>query len=516
MTRRDLNVDPAEVDRYRVLFDTSADAMLIIENDRFVDCNQSAVDLLGYDRKSALLQCHPADLSPEFQPDGRRSVEKADEILANIVKCPHQRFEWDHIKADGTLLPVEVSLTAIPAGDSYTLNAVLRDLTDRRRLEHELRQSQKMEALGSLAGGVAHDFNNALVPIVTYSDLLSRSLNDRPKLEDWAQEISRAAIVAGCLVRKLLAVSRQEDRTPETLDLESSVLHSLGMLRKLIGEDIDVRFGSHGSPLWIETSPGSVEQILLNLAANSRDALPTGGTVTLKLSETEQSGEPFACLTFTDDGVGMDGETLDQLFVPFFTTKAPGCGTGLGMASVYETVTQAGGQVRAESSLGDGTTIEVLLPLVAHEEDKQSGVNGEGPVGASDDRAGANSLILVVEDDTQIMRVVCSVLSDHGYRVISASNGCLGLDAAETMAPDLIVADVVMPQMSGPSMVKEMNSRGIDIPVLFLSGYSDDRLKTHGFDPATVPLLRKPFTAGTLLAQVRAAFAGDRRPPRVS
>ncbi len=513
MSDQHLSTGSESADRYQLLFETSADAMLIIEDNRFVDCNQAAVDILGLENKAALLRSHPADLSPPTQPDGRSSADKANEIMANIVHCRSQRFEWDHVRADGTLLPVEVSMTAIPSGDSYTLNIVWRDLSDRRRLEKELQHSQKMEALGSLAGGIAHDFNNTLVPIVTYSDLLARSLQDQPKLENWAQEIGRAGILAGCLVRKLLAVSRQDDRTPETLDLERTVLESLGMLRKLIGEDIEVCFNPTGGPLWVQTSPGDVEQVLLNLAANARDALPAGGTITLTLSVIEQSEQSFARLEFSDNGCGMDPETLENLFVPFFTTKEPGSGTGLGMASVHEVVTKANGKVRAESAVGVGTTIEVLLPVTAHPESESGSVDKEQSSSVDDNGEKQNAHILIVEDDTQIMRVICGVLSDNGYRISAASHGCLGLDAIETNVPDLILTDIIMPQMSGPLMVKEMNARGIHTPVLFLSGYSDRRLRAHGFDPADVSLLRKPFTAGELLAQVRKALAANRKVP---
>ena len=508
MADRNPKHDPVGADHYRALFDYSADAILIIENDKFVDCNQAAVDILGYTDKEALLQCHPSELSPEYQPDGRRSLEKANEILGNTKQCRSQRFEWDHLKADGSLLPVEVTMTAIPTDDGNTLHIIWRDLSEQKRLESQLRHSQKMEALGSLAGGIAHDFNNTLVPIVTYSDLLANSLRDRPQLREWAQEISRAGVLAASLVKKLLAVSRHDDRIPVTLDLEATVSGTLGLLRKLIGEDIEIRFEPSGNPLWIENDPGDVEQILLNLASNARDALPTGGVIRLALSNVRRSGRPFARLEFSDNGVGMDDGTRERMFEPFFTTKEIGSGTGLGMSSVYELVTRAHGHVDAKSSLGEGTAIEVLLPIIDHQEIDESDMAGEDT--SPRDGPHVNAQVLVVEDDVQITRLICKLLDQDGFRVCTARNGAEALETLETITPDLILSDVVMPLMSGPKMIREMNARGIQIPVVFLSGYTDDRLAAHAFDSGTVSLLRKPFTARMLLGRVRRAVGSAR------
>jgi PAS domain S-box-containing protein len=322
--------DAVGADRYRALFDNSADAILMMEEHRFVDCNHAAVEMLRYKDKNALLQCHPSELSPEFQPDGQRSFDKANKILANVVNCCSQRFEWVHVKSDGELFTVEVLMTAIPADGSYTLHITWHDISERKRLEKQLRHSQKMEALGNLAGGIAHDFNNTLVPIVTYSDLLARVLQDQPEHQEWAREISRAGMLAASLVKKLLTVSRKDERLPVILDLEETTANALGMLRKLIGEDIRVNFEGTGDTLWVETDPGDIEQILLNLASNARDALPTGGEISVTLSKVQHSQCAYARLAFTDDGAGMDAETLEQVFVPFFTTKELGSGTGLG------------------------------------------------------------------------------------------------------------------------------------------------------------------------------------------
>lgn len=504
--------DLIAADRYRALFDNSTDAILIIEDSKFVDCNQAAVDILGYTDKQSLLHCHPSAISPEYQSDGRRSIDKANGILADVFqsRCS-QRFEWDHVKADGSILPVEVSMTAIPTGKGDALHILWHDISERRRLEKELRHSQKMEALGNLAGGIAHDFNNTLVPIVTYSDLLSRSLQDQPKLMEWAQEISRAGMLAASMVKKLLTVSRQDDRMPVRLDLESTVASSLGMLRKLIGEDIVVHFHPTGSPLYIETDPGDVEHVLLNLASNARDALPDGGVIDLTLSEARQAEQPFARMEFRDNGVGMDPKTLEQVFTPFFTTKALGSGTGLGMSSVFDLVTKAKGQVNAKSSLGEGTTIEVLFPIVDALDSQSQDVVAKESSAVKIDITNEIAQILVVEDDPQILRLMHDILQLEGYEVRTASNGIKALQTLETVVPDLILADVVLPLMSGPRMVREMNAKGIQIPVMFVSGYTDERLTAHGFDAADVGLIHKPFTAETLLKRVKEALSDTPR-----
>ena len=526
--------DPRPFDRYRALFENSRDPILIIEDEIFIDCNQAAVDFLGYPNRQSLLQCHPSDLSPEYQSDGKRSYHKANQIMADIISSHSLLFEWDHLKADGSIVTVEVSLTLIPSGpgnipastpqeigthwptsapvSGYTLHAMWRDMSERKRLEKELRHSHKKQVLDNLVGGIAHDFNNTLVPIVIYSDLLANSLKQQPALLDWAQEIGRAAMLASNMVKKLSAVSRQDVRRPVILNLGDTIASSLGMLRKLIGEDIEVHFHQSDGPLWIETDPGDIDQTLLNLASNARDALPAGGHIHLTLSTIRQSGGNFARLTFTDNGIGMDAETLEQIFDPFFTTKPLDSGTGLGMSSVRELVKKAQGVVNATSSLGKGTTIEVLLPITESHHSKPSHLADEKSVSPVNGPAATETeTILIVEDDDQIRRLIHNLLSQNGYRVYSANNGLKALATIKEVNPGLILADVVMPQMSGPKMIRKMHETGVHIPVIFLSGYTEDRLTAHGFDPQRVVLIRKPFTAGTLLKQVAQVLAANRQ-----
>ena len=485
--------------RYRALFENFADPILIIENHIFVECNQAAVDMLGYPNQGALLQCHPSEISPKYQADGRCSFEKANEILARAGDHPYQRFEWNHVKADGTIFPVEVSLTAIPATDGFTLHTTWRDISEHKRLEKELRHSQKMEAIGKLASGIAHDFNNQLVPILGYSELLADSLQGKPEFGKWALEIHRAASFASILVKKLLAFGRKDDDQPVILNLDDAVKDILGILDKLIGDDIAVDFQPAEKPLSIKVGVGDIEQIVLNLASNARDALPVGGELKITLSSVMRVDKEFACLEVADDGVGMDAETLAQIFEPFFTTKTLGSGTGLGMSTVYGLMTKAGGHIYVKSSPDKGTLIELLFPIV-----DQDAITATNAVLQEDDHQeeigfAVKSHILVVEDEPQIGLLIELVLRKHGFGVSRASNGRQALEILKSKTPDLILSDVDMPEMSGPELLRQLNEENVTIPVVLMSGHSNDRLATFGIDVAKITLMRKPFSPTSLV-----------------
>ncbi|MBW1686749.1 MAG: response regulator [Deltaproteobacteria bacterium] len=492
--------DPA--DRYRALFENSADAILIIEDDTFIDCNAAAVEMLRCRDKAAVMQTHPSELSPEFQPDGRRSFEKANEMMAIAFERGSHRFEWDHVRADGEVFPVEVLLTAVPRDGGHALHTVWRDITDRKRLENELRHAHKMEAVGKLAGGIAHDFNNQLVGILGFAELLASQLQDRPDLLEHVLEIDRAGSRAASLVKQLLVFSHKQVSQPAVVDLDATVGGLMGMLRHLIGEDVELVLESLHQQLPVRIDPGEVEQIVLNLAANARDAMPRGGTLTLALSRSHEEAGETARLEISDTGVGMDPDTLARAFDPFFSTKGLGRGTGLGLSTVYGLVTRAGGKITARSELGRGATFEVVLPLDGEELDEASAPSA--PTGEPARREGH---ILVVEDEPIVARLTREVLGAAGYRISERRNGKEALELLRRQEFDLVLSDVIMSKMSGPEMVKELRALGRSQRVLFMSGYTDDRLAAHGFDPENVPLLRKPFTASALLESVRVALA---------
>jgi PAS domain S-box-containing protein len=483
-------------DPYRELFERSADAILIIDGDRFIDCNQATVRMLRYRDKAELLQTHPSELSPQYQPDGRNSYEKANEMIAIAFEQGSHRFEWQHRRADGEVFPVEVLLTAVPQDGRSILHVVWRDITERKRLEQELRHAQKMEAVGKLAGGIAHDFNNLLVAIIGYAGLLREKLEGQPELQQQAEEIHRAADRAATLTAQLLAFSRKQDLMPEVIDLDAVVRDLQLILQRLLGEQIEVVREPNGGPVFVKADLAQVEQVVLNIAGNARDAMPDGGTLTIGTRRVGRN----AVLSIADTGAGMDEATVARAFDPFFTTKERGRGTGLGLASVYGIVKQSGGDVRIHSRPGEGTRVEVLLPCTGERPPQPAAPPEPAPQPTETEGS-----ILVAEDEPIVAGLVRAVLSQVGYSVTLAANGAEALELAESEPGgfDLLLTDVIMPTMSGPELVRRLHERRPELRVLFMSGYTEDVLVEHGFRIEEVDMLRKPFSREQLLSRVR-------------
>jgi PAS domain S-box-containing protein len=500
--------DARRQDRYRELFERSADAILIIDGDRFIDCNAATVRMLRYRDKAELLQTHPSELSPELQPDGRRSYEKANEMIAIAFEKGSHRFEWDHRRADGEVFPVEVLLTAVPEKGGVILHVVWRDITDRKRLEQDLRHAQKMEAVGKLAGGVAHDFNNLLVAIIGYAGLLGTELEGQPELQQRAREIQRAADRAATLTSQLLAFSRKQDLKPQVIDLNSVVGNLEKILQRLVGERIELTFQPAEHPALVKADLAQIEQVVLNIVTNAQDAMPDGGTLEMRTDRVRVDnatgpGLPagdYVSLRITDDGVGMDDSTVNRAFDPFFTTKERGRGTGLGLASVYGIVKQSGGDVRIQSRVGEGTCVDVLLPHTEEQPAESAPALDAGTL-----RPRGKGTILVAEDEPIVADLVREVLSQEGYAVVVARSGAEALQLAGESGSgfSLLLTDVIMPAMSGPELVKRLRQRQPALPVLFTSGYTEDALAKHGFRIEEVDLLRKPFSREQLLDRVR-------------
>jgi PAS domain S-box-containing protein len=501
-------------DLYRQYFERTGDAFLIIEGDTFVDCNQATVEMLRYRTRDELLQTHPSQLSPEFQPDGRRSYDKANEMMALALERGSHRFEWEHQRADGEVFPVEVLLTAVPTEGRPILHVVWRDLSERRRLEAELRQAHKMEALGRLSSGIAHDFNNLLVAIIGHSELLLSDLGDRPDQQSSAAEILKAGRRAADLVGQLLAFSRKQVLRPQTMDLADALADLAAMLRRLVGEGVTTEIEVGERPLWVRADPGQISQVVLNLAANARDALKSSGRVHLHVARAEV-GEytpglhdalppgRYAALVAEDDGEGIAATDLPRIFDPFFTTKAAGRGTGLGLATVYGIVRQSGGSVAVESCPGQGARFTVYLPLVAPPE---SATDGELPVTPAVTRA---STILLVEDEAATGRLVRTMLERAGCSVEVAAGGQEALDLLAEARIDygLLLTDMVMPGMDGVELVRRVREHWPRLPVLLTSGYPIEFLAEHGGVPADADLIQKPFSSRDLVQRVRETLA---------
>ncbi len=515
-TRDTAHNESERLDLYRELFERSADASLIIEGDTFVDCNQSAVEMLRYETRDQVLRTHPSELSPPTQPDGQDSFETANEMMALALEKGSHRFEWSHRRADGEVFPVEVLLTVVRRGERPLLHVVWRDLTEQKQLERHLRQTQKMEALGRLSGGIAHDFNNLLVAILGNADLLAMRLDEHPELMGHVDDIQRASERAAALVRQLMSFSREQKVSPRVIDLNDVTAELHRLLVRLIGADVRLVTIPCEQPVWVKGDPIQFERMLLNLATNARDAMPAGGTLTIELRRVEvsestgdadglESGS-YALLSVSDTGSGMDEETAAHAFDPFFTTKAQGEGTGLGLSTVYGIARSSGGVARVDTAPGDGTTIRVYLPL------SSGGDSRSGPrVGLP--TAGGDETIFVTEDDPAVSSLVVRVLRSKGYRVLLAEDGAEALSMWRRCGDevDLLLTDVVMPNLGGAELVARLREMGHVPRVLFASGYTNNALAKIRALGEGVDLLEKPFSAAELVGRVRLAL--DKPPP---
>jgi PAS domain S-box-containing protein len=471
-----------------------------------VDANPALVASLGYESAADLVGRNLSTL----YADGRQWF-----VLADYLRT-HQEFhgldcEWT--RKDGSTTAVRLSGRAISdESNNVTFEIFTEDVTERRALEQQLRQSQKMEAIGRLAGGIAHDFNNLLMVISGYSEFLLERLGPDPALRGPAKEISSAAERATSLTRQLLAFSRKQMLTPKVLDLNAVITENLKMLTRLIGEDIDLVM-IPGSELGaVKADPGQIEQVILNLAVNARDAMPQGGKLTIetanvtldeayaRLHAPVQPGD-YTMLAITDTGVGMDGETQSRIFEPFFTTKGLK-GTGLGLSTVYGIVKQSGGYIWVYSEPGKGTSFKIYMPHVTADEVaavEQLAPPAPAPVEAS------RETILVVEDEANLRRLTRQFLENQGYIVVEAADGTAAVQicVAHQGTIHLLLTDVIMPGMNGRELAQRVSEIRPNMKVLYMSGYTENAIGHNGTLDAGITLLQKPFTLHALKAKVR-------------
>jgi PAS domain S-box-containing protein len=498
---------------YRALFQNVLDGVYRTTPDgRILAANSALVRILGFDSEAQL---------------------RETDITADLYVNPEERRNWaQRLEEEGEVRNVEVNLrrrdgrpiVALEnarvirddAGRVSYFEGTLTDITDRKKLEEQLRQSQKMEAVGRLAGGVAHDFNNLLTAIKGYSELSLGRLDARDPIRKDLEEIRKAANRAEALTHQLLAMSRRQVLKPRVLDLGSVVGDLEKMLRRLIGEDIELTTVAEEPLGHVKADPGQLEQVVLNLVVNARDAMPRGGKLTIRLANTDvdektagqgvdlEPGE-YVTLSVEDTGCGMDVETRARIFEPFFTTKGHGKGTGLGLSTVYGIVRQSGGHTQVESEPGCGTSFRIFLPRVSERLDPAATRE------ATDRMPGGTETILVVEDEEAVRTLVCEVLGKHGYRVLEARNGGEAIAVCEDHEGeiDLLLTDVVMPEMDGQSLRRHLAPARPGMKVLFMSGYTDDAIEEHGLLSPETSLLQKPFTLGSLLAKVREILETD-------
>jgi two-component system cell cycle sensor histidine kinase/response regulator CckA len=490
-------------ERLRVLIDEAPLAVLVIDNDsRVLHWNPEA-------EKMFLWKAHDVvgKPLPTIPDDERASYDRNLELArrGSAFKALPARRQ----RKDGVILDVQVSSSPMrDRGGSVTGAIVMiSDVTAHRKLETQLRMAQKMEAVGLLAGGVAHDFNNLLTAIKGFASLLQMTLDESDSATEFLGEINKAADRAAALTAQLLAFSRRQLLRPEALDLNARVRDLDRMLRLLLRDDGDLTLDLAPGLNQVLADPGQIEQVILNLVVNARDAIHgrANGVVSIKTSNANLENEfaqwgvndvpgPYVRLDVIDNGVGMDRATQARIFDPFFTTKEAGQGTGLGLATVFGIVKQSGGYVWVESTVGKGSVFSVYLPRA----DSRARTSGsQSIVGAK-----GNETILLVEDEEAVRRVARRALEMHGYKIVDAPDGATALALAAVNDVDLVLSDVMMPGMPGPTMVEELRRRDPDLLVLFMSGHTEEIIRDGLLDPAT-PFLAKPFTPMQLAQKVR-------------
>ena len=497
----------ASEQRFRTLFHGSNDAIFLREirpddpSAPFVEVNDAACRVLGYSREE-LLGMNSFDLEPD-----PGNVITARAALQNDGTC---MFRGQHRTKDGRILSVEVNAHRFTLSGRDFVLSVARDLTERNRLEEQLRHSQKMESVGLLAGGIAHDFNNILQVILGFGSSLQEAMNSEEPQARWVQRIMAAANRASQLTRSLLAFSRKDVLKPRPAELNALVARMDEFLKRIIGEDIDLETRWYPEPLNVVIDEGQIEQVLMNLATNARDAMPRGGILRIETQRIVIGADEhqlhglatpglYARILVSDNGQGMNETTRNRIFDPFFTTKDAGKGTGLGLSIVYNIIRQHQGAIMAYSELGSGTSFRIYLPL-----------SGDAPGGTVESHeappVGGSETILLAEDEGSVRELMQSVLEAWGYRVLLASNGQEAVDCyrAHAGSVDLLLFDLVMPQKSGKQAYDEIREEWPTARVLFTSGYTADIIRSRGELAEGAELALKPITPAQLLRQVRA------------
>ncbi|MEW6288936.1 MAG: response regulator [Thermodesulfobacteriota bacterium] len=501
--------------RYRRLHDSMTDAFVVVDMDgRLLEWNKVYRSMLGY-TESELRQLTYPELTPAAWRDMERKIVEEQIIPFGYSDV----YEKEYRRKDGSIFPVELRTYLLrDANDRPTgMWAIVRDISQRKeserekqRLEEQLRQAQKLEAVGRLAGGVAHDFNNLLSVILGYGELVLQDMHREHPSYGPLQQIYQAGLRARDLTRQLLAFSRKQVLEMQVVDLNAVVRGFEKLLRRVIGEDIELKLVLTVQPLAIKADASQLEQVLMNLAVNARDAMPEGGTLTIETAVAELDREyaaqkssvvpgTYALIAVSDTGCGMDRDTMGLIFEPFFTTKPRDKGTGLGLATSYGIVKQHNGNIWVYSEPGQGTTFRIYLPLPG-----EKGVTDQSLAEEPADLRG-NETILLVEDDEPLRNLTFAILRRQGYTVLVAENGQAALTMLDNFAGPvhLVLTDVVMPGMSGRDLGARIAARFPDMKVLFMSGYTDNVIVHSGVLDEGVNFIQKPFTAQALAVKIR-------------
>jgi len=509
----------AALRRTQAAVDRAREAIFWIKSDgSFVYVNDAACQSLEYGREE-LLRMGVPDIDPNVSTrDWAEDWRYSREARSFVVETKHRT-------KSGREFPVEAAINFMQfEGEEYNC-VYIRDISERKRadderarLEAQLLHAQKLESVGRLAGGVAHDFNNMLSVILGYTELLSTRLDAGDPLREPLHEIEKAASRSRDTTRQLLAFSRRQMIAPRAVDMNQLVANAKNTLLRLIGEDVELRFAP-GGDLWkVAFDPSQVEQLLVNLVMNARDALRDGGTIEIETANAtldaaycrhhvEASPGDYVSLTVRDDGAGMDRETLLHIFEPFFSTKEVGKGTGLGLATVYGVIKQNGGFINVQSEPGRGSTFRLFIPRMTSQRPEPR-LRAEAPA------ARRPGTILVVEDDEMVRSLTRSMLLALGYAVLEAATPTVALSLCQQLDVriDLLLSDVVMPEMKGPELWQKVRGIRPEINVLFMSGYTWDVVVRHGVVEEAVSFVQKPFTMAELARGVEGAMRGGPRP----
>jgi two-component system, cell cycle sensor histidine kinase and response regulator CckA len=498
-------------ERYRTLFESNPQPMWVYDTNTlaFLAVNEAAVRHYGYSPEEFLAMTL-ADIRPK--EDMGRLQESLNDLNADVSGPT----VWRHLKKDGSVIDVEIIGHGIIFDGYIARLALATDITERKFLEEQLRQAQKMEAVGRLAGGVAHDFNNLLTAIIGYSQLLMARIGSDGSLRRELEEIYKAGTRAASLTSQLLAFSRKQVIQPVSLNLNVIVADMGKMLRRLIGEDIELQFVLADDLGYIKADAGQMQQVVMNLVVNARDAMPAGGRLTIatanvELDEAFTRKRPvvapgaYVLLRVSDTGCGMNNEIQSRIFEPFFTTKEMGKGTGLGLSTIHGIITQSGGHVWFDSEPEHGTTFEIYLPRIDEREEQDKIGN------SANELLHGTETILLVEDEEAVRRLACSILKANGYTVLEARHceDALTIATAHQGSISLLVTDVVMPQMSGRELAEQLIELRPEIKVLYISGYTDDAIVRTGVLNSGFAFLQKPFNPEAFARKVREALASE-------
>ncbi len=495
-------------EKYRTLFEAESDTIFLLDEETadILDANNAAAALYGYS-KEEFKKMKAMDLSAE--PVKTKTSIKLD--ARTHIPIRHHR------KKDGTVFPVEITASACELRGQKVHISTIRDITERQKLESQLLHARKMESIGTLAGGVAHDFNNILTAIIGFTSILQRRMPKDDPLKLYVEQIQAASENAANLTSGLLTFSRKQKINPTAHNINDIIRHLEKFLLRIIGEDIEFSIKLTDKYLGILVDFSQIQQVLMNLAANERDAMPKGGVLTIstesfnidnKFIHSHGFGKPgeYALISMSDTGTGMDEETSEKIFEPFYTTKELGKGTGLGLSIVYGLIKQHNGYINVESKPGQGTTFRIYLPLT----NEPAAGMGDNRIKTSEPIGGTET-ILLAEDDSMIRQLIASVLTEFGYRVIEAGDGDEAISRFIENQDDVqfVVSDLIMPKKSGIDVYETIKKIRPDIKCLFLSGYSSEFMNQRNILEKGMMVISKPIKPDALLNKIREAMDSD-------